>query len=252
MVTQKDDGQIVVAPPGKFRILPQPTDTTCGPTCLHAVYNFFGHAADLDSVVREIPQLETGGTLACVLGIHALKLGFKARIYSLNLEVFDPTWFPGSAESLTYNLQEQRKIKKNKKKLGVATDAYLEFLKLGGNIRFDQLTSALLRKHLSRGEPLLTGLSATYLYNCAREIGEPSRYDSICGKPAGHFVCVYGYDKESRGVLVADPLQPNPLANREQHYHISFTQLISSILLGVLTYDANILVISPNKDKPHG
>ncbi len=252
MSNKPEPKQIMIADNGKFKILPQPTDSTCGPTCLHAVYNFYNDTISLDQVIQEIPQLETGGTLACVLGHHALLRGYHARIYTLNLTVFDPSWFPCDAKKLMKNLQEQRKAKRNKKKLCVATDAYLAFLACGGEIRYDQLRSILFRKHLSRGQPLLTGLSATYLYNCAREIGDPSVYDAINGTPTGHFVTVYGYDKETRGVLVADPLQPNPLADKQQHYHISFTQLIGSILLGVLTYDANILVIWPKKERGKG
>lgn len=76
-----------------FRILPQPTETTCGPTCLHAVYRYHGGRASLDTIIDEIPYFEEGGTLAVMLGINALKRGYKAKIYTYNLHMFDPTWF---------------------------------------------------------------------------------------------------------------------------------------------------------------
>ena len=75
------------------RILPQPTETTCGPTCLHAVYRFYNDRISLTKLVDEIPYLEEGGTLAVMLGTHALKRGYRAKIYTYNLHMFDPTWF---------------------------------------------------------------------------------------------------------------------------------------------------------------
>ena len=46
---------------------------------------------------------------------------------------------------------------------------------------------------------------------------------------------------------VADPLLPNPVAS-EQLYEINIDRVICAILLGVLTYDANLLIIQPRKD----
>ena len=61
-----------------------------------------------------------------------------------------------------------------------------------------------------------------------------------------------GYDKETREVLVADPLQKNPLSETNQ-YIVSIDRVIGAILLGILTYDANLLIIEPRrKRKPQG
>lgn len=78
-------------------ILHQPDDHTCGPTCLHAVYQYFGDDVPLNQVVHETDFLEEGGTLAPLLGCHALRRGYQAKIYTWDLRVFDPTWFaPGA------------------------------------------------------------------------------------------------------------------------------------------------------------
>jgi hypothetical protein len=37
----------------ELEMLPQPDDTTCGPTCLHAVYRYRGHEIPLDQVIRK-------------------------------------------------------------------------------------------------------------------------------------------------------------------------------------------------------
>ena len=77
----------------KLKILTQPDDSTCGPTSLHAVYQYFDDDISLDQVIKEVSFLEEGGTLAVMLGCHALKRGYKVKIYTYNLHVFDPTWF---------------------------------------------------------------------------------------------------------------------------------------------------------------
>ena len=228
-----------------FDILPQPDNSTCGPTCLHAVYRYFDDHVPLDQVIRETPQLEQGGTLAVLLGCHALRRGYDATIYTVNLQVFDPTWFRPDAPPLSERLEAQWNAK-DSPKLRLATRAYLEFLEQGGSIRMEEFTSALFRKYLKKGIPILTGLSATYLYRCAREYGPYCEPDDVRGLPVGHFVILYGYDKLNGTVQVADPLLPNPLG-RTHHYEIRVDRVIRAILLGILTYDANMLIIKPRK-----
>jgi hypothetical protein len=225
----------------ELSIQPQPNDTTCGPTCLHAVYDYFGDDIDLPQVVSEVRELESGGTLAVVLGCHALKRGYKATIYSYNLVVFDPTWFRLKPSVMMKKLRKQAECKSDAK-LQFATKAYIEFLALGGKVRFADLTPALIRKYLNRDVPIITALSATYLYRSPREIPETTDYNDIMGEPSGHFVVIRGYDKAAKKVQLADPLLPNPIT-RSNHYSVRMSHLINSILLGVLTYDAKLLVI---------
>ncbi len=48
-----------------FEIQPQPNNTTCGPTCLHAVYRYLGEEIPLLQVIEETQVLagrrHTGG-----------------------------------------------------------------------------------------------------------------------------------------------------------------------------------------------
>ncbi|MBC3539727.1 peptidase-C39 like family protein [Rufibacter sediminis] len=231
-----------------LKILTQPDDSTCGPTSLHAVYQYFQDTVPLEQVISEVSFLEEGGTLAVLLGCHALRRGYKAKIYTYNLHVFDPTWFKLKKEKLIANLREQL-IYKSDAKLHVATHAYIEFLELGGEIRHKDLTFHLLDDYFSRGIPLLAGLSATYLYNCARERtnerGE-AIYDDVRGEPLGHFVVLAGFDQEQEKehVIVADPYQENPLFGNN-YYNVPISRLINAIMLGIVTYDANLLAIEP-------
>jgi hypothetical protein len=227
----------------------QPDEMTCGPTCLDAVYRFFGDGIPLEQVIRETGKLPHGGTLAVLLAIHALKRGYRATIYTYNLQVFDPSWFETPGVDLKERLREQKTFRQGSK-VGFATAAYLDFLELGGRVRFRELTPSLLRKYLRRRVPILTGLSATYLYRTMREIGETNQYDDIRGEPSGHFVVLAGYDSATRRVRVADPLLPNPMS--DQYYSVDLHRLVGAIYLGVLTYDANFLVVEPRQERDSG
>jgi len=77
-----------------------------------------------------------------------------------------------------------------------------------------------------------------------RENPENNQDDNISGFPSGHFVVLCGYDKEKREVLVADPYKTNPVSN-DHYYMVSIARLLGAILLGILTHDANLLVIEP-------
>lgn len=226
-----------------LNIKAQPDDVTCGPTCLHALYNYYEDDIGLLEVIEEVIQLKTGGTLAAFLGIHALKRGYKATIYTYNLHIFDPTWFSQDVD-LQQKLKLQQKAKADTSMLH-ATEAYLQFLKLGGEIKYEELTTDLLKRYLTKKIPVLTGLSATYLYQCAREIPDTNQLDDLKGEPAGHFVLVKGYAKSTKLAYISDPLNPNPLVGTRQHYKVNINRLINAILLGIVTYDANLLIIHP-------
>ncbi|TMA30382.1 MAG: hypothetical protein E6J87_18390 [Deltaproteobacteria bacterium] len=111
----------------------------------------------------------------------------------------------------------------------------------------EDLSPRLLRRWLEQRRPILTGLSATFLYRSAREIGdEVLREDDLHGLPTGHFVVLCGYDREERKVRVADPFERR---SSEQLYWLPVERVTNSILLGVLTYDANLLVLDPPEER---
>jgi hypothetical protein len=232
-----------------FDMHAQPDMVTCGPTCLQALYQYYDDPISLKDVIKEVKQLRFGGTLAVMLGHHALQRGYKAHIYTYNLNVFDPTWFKNSSRKMIQHLQAQKEFKRKRRKLRVASDGYIKFLEAGGEMRNSELNESLIKEYLRGSVPILTGLSATYLYGTPREIPEFDIYDSIKGEPSGHFVVITGYDEEKNVVYIADPLEPNPLG-KGQVYSVSFARLINSIMLGIVTYDANLLIIEP-KRKSH-
>lgn len=227
-----------------FRVEPQPDDVTCGPACLHGVYRYYGDPVSLESVMADLNMLDDGGTLDVFLANHALKRGYKVTLFTYNLQLFDPTWFDLSREALRERLAAQASAKRGRKRLQVATRGYDEFLRLGGKVRLRDLEPALLRDLLNRGAPVITGLSATFLYRSIREMSDTNKDDDVRGEPVGHFVVLTGYRRMTREILIADPSRDNPLVG-SRYYAVKMHRLIGAILLGTMTYDANLLLIEP-------
>ncbi len=219
----------------------QPDDVTCGPTCLTQVFRFFGYAKTLPDVIAETPRNPDGGTLAVYLGIGAMANGFRSTIYPYSLRVFDPTWRDLGRARIIDKLR-QRKARMDSYKLRRAIDAYVSYLEDGGQLLFDELTRDLLVGLLRGGQPILTGLSATYLYRTPREYD--NQYDDIRGQPAGHFVVICGYYPKSDKFVIRDPSAHSPFS-RSGKYSVPAERLIPAILLGDVTYDAVLLVLSP-------
>ncbi len=234
----------------EFDIRRQPDASTCGPTCLHALYRYHEDPIALDEVIAQVPQWQEGGTLDVYLAIHALQRGYQATIFPNNLLLFDPTWSNAARETIARKLADQLHHKGNLPGFEEVTRAYQRYLHLGGRLQFAVITPALIRKYLKRGIPILTGLSATYLYATSRELEENGKviYDDVRGSSCGHFVVLSGYSKQDRKVQVADPLVPNPLA-AGRYYSVDIYRLVCAIMLGILTYDGNLLIISKKKTK---
>ncbi len=228
-----------------FEIQRQPDDTTCGPTCLQAVYRHFGDDMPLRELLEEVPTVPGGGTLSVHLGTHALRRGYRATLITWNLQALDPTWFHLERDVLGAKLRERARARRGSK-LAAVCRAYADYLDEGGELRFQDLEPVLLRNLLEANQPILTGLSATFLYREARERPEDGVQDDVQGDPAGHFVVLTGYRHPDREVLVSDPLYPNPLA-QVHTYPIPMRRVIGAIYLGVLTHDANLLLISPRE-----
>ena len=103
----------------------------------------------------------------------------------------------------------------------------------------------MLKRYLSKGTPILTGLSVIYLYDSTRKYTNrknQSVFDDLRGEPMGHFVVLSGMQDDT--VFVADPYKENPLAG-QSYYDVPLNRLLNAILLGIVTYDANMLIVQP-------
>ena len=227
----------------------QPDDVTCGPTCLRKVYSFFGLPDTVEEITGALERNEDGGTLAVYLGMVALRRGLNARIYSYDLRIFDPTWFSFENAELQAKILARYPHMRDEKRKRAAT-AYVSFLGMGGELRFDELRHTLLKSIIDRGHPVLAGLSATYLYQQARERWDDAEHkhvdDDVAGEPTGHFVVISGYENWGRRVTVVDPFEHAPV-KANGLIQVETDRLINAILLGDVTYDAVLLEVWPNE-----
>ena len=236
-----------------IKINAQPTDVSCGATCLHAIYRYYGFDISIEEVIAGLGRSISGGTLATLAGRHALERGFNVTVYTNNLYVVDPSWFDvnGNCDEsiLAAKLEEQLKYKHNKQLVDV-TNSCLEYFKLGGKLRFQTIDAPLLKKYFTKNTPIMTGLSATYLYKCPRELYTDegvSIFDDIRGTACGHFVILCGYDDEKNHIVVADPHRENPIAHTN-YYYVDINRLINAIMLGVITSDGTLVIIEPKSE----
>lgn len=226
----------------EFSIDSQPDDSTCGPTCLHAIYQYYNDPADLSTIIQDVPTLEGGGTLGVMLANHALARGYRCSIYTYNLMIYDPTWFEPGVDLKSRLTSRAQSIADSKQKLAISQ--YVQFLEEGGKVYFRDLNRSLLRHFLKQQIPVLTGLNSTYLYRTKRVYGPKMEDDDIRGDVVGHFVVLCGYDQEEKTVTVADPYPGNPYS-KDRFYKAELDRIIGSIFLGVMTYDANFIIIEP-------
>jgi hypothetical protein len=229
------------------RIERQPDYTTCGPTALHAIYQYYGDPIDLPTVIAETPKLPTGGTLGVHLSVHALQRGYDVTTWLCSVRHMDPTWFQQPTNLLAkLEARAQAKNLHADPRYGPAMEAVQRYLTLGGKVVWGDLSPALIETQMRNGTPLLTGTNGTYLYQCARETDVGP--DDVRGDAFGHFIVIGGYDTDDQSVAIADPLLDNP-AYGTKYYRATVHRLIGAIFLGVGTDDGNLLLIKPKRWK---
>lgn len=219
----------------------QPDHTSCGPTSLHAIYHYYEDDISLAQVISEISQFdEGGGTFGVDLGEHALKKGYDVTIYTYNINIFDPTWFPNTSEKIAKFLSQRLEGTDLPIKEKMSIEKYLEFIALGGIVRMEELTESLLLKYLKMNVPILTGLSSTWLYQAPRENQMTNEDDPILGTPSGHFVIIRQLANQKADIC--DPYRFNPISN-SNYYQVTFDRLRNAILLGISSFDGNLVLI---------
>jgi len=67
----------------------------------------------------------------------------------------------------------------------------------------------------------------------------------------GNFVVIGGYNRKERTLMVADPYGRHPYGPSHE-YWINIDRVLGAVLLGIVTHDANVLVIHPQGSQLHG
>lgn len=237
---------------------PQPDDVSCGPTCLAQVLAGYGDDRPLSELLTKVRRNPDGGTQAVHLGQLALDIGYRARLYPLGVQVFDPTWWELEDPQIVEKLARRAEgLPAGPRRHEV--QAWHRFMVSGGYIAFQEPTPQLLVRVLAQGRPLICGLNATWLYRESRTNPDTNRDDDVHGQPQGHFVTVTGYTGSGLHFHIADPSEDPPPYPGEPHpdeepdpeppvrgrYPLRAERLIHAILLGDGTRDAVLLEVWP-------
>ena len=111
----------------------------------------------------------------------------------------------------------------------------------------EDVTVRLLARLLRHGTPIITGLSATWLYKAMRERPADNKDDDLAGEPVGHFIVIHGVDTKSRRVAIADPSTDKKPFDGKHNYEVDAARALGAIMLGIVTNDAKLLIVQPNK-----
>ena len=220
----------------------------------------YGHAADLPALIARITRNRDGGTEAVHLGHLALDLGYQVRLYPFGVRVFDPSWWDLERDPLIEKLARRAAaLRARGAPVGDldTLDAWRHLLERGGQVAFAEPSATLLVRILSRGRPVICGVSATWLYRDPRERPHDDVPDDIDGEPVGHFIVVRGFTGGGLHFHISDPAEALPpmssTARAETAVHGEYPlpadRLIHAVLLGDTTRDAVLLELWPARER---
>lgn len=176
----------------------------CGPTALKMVMEYLsGKDYDLDEIIKDADSIQKYVDWDFKLGTAAIKRGFKATIFTLSIDFFDPTWHGLSRSQLLRKLRQRLKfvMKYNKKDLHdgyiwwwyeSSLKAIIKFLEKGGKIVFKPITKELIISYLSKGVPVICPVNGSLMYGRKRFYRKT--FDDVKGKYFGHVITATGYE----------------------------------------------------------
>jgi len=191
---------------------------SCIPACLQQVFGYYKKQISQEEIIRSMKNPRQGMSIPAA-GAFSRRHGFKSLIITNNVTIFDPTWLSLDNEKLIKSLKKRKK-NVNKYNQSLIND-YLEYIKMEGQIRFEEsINGDLFKKYLSKNIPIIVELSSSSLYkNKKRKSTKPEEIK-------GHGVVVAGFNKNQ--FKIVDPDSENNPYSKTGVYWISIKDLIIS------------------------
>lgn len=212
----------------------QPTDLSCGQTCLSMLMSCAGVTISPQEVMNDIPLLlndsgEEWGTFGVDLAHWCMKKGYSATTYTFDSQLIHLPWehlSPAEIINALHTLKDTYVFDGLGKNLTRSfIESYIRYLSNGGILIIRPfITVSLLHELLERGP-----FAALVTYNVL--------YGTGGGKANTHFVVVYGCTEEGN-FLIADPWKDNGRKILEPE------RLISAIMSGQMTCENAVFQIS--------
>ena len=201
-------------------------DSTCGPSCLVAIYESLGEKVDKQTILNELNISDSDYTYLPQIARHMLKRNLEIKLISPNSYVFSPEWAQLSREQVITELRDWIVLNAKNEWLLTAIHS-LFFLEEGGTVEITDLTTELLDSHLDAGWSLLCLVEPSWLWG-KRKIAKKAEYDSVRGNADGHFIVVY--DRTETEYIISDPY-PTSLPGKEHTYQVDKARLITATYL---------------------
>ncbi|MBL8159148.1 C39 family peptidase [Candidatus Saccharibacteria bacterium] len=195
-----------------FEDVRQTTERNCSQTALAMLMSYYGHPMSVEDVMRTVPQGRDeqgnpyGSNLVQELAAWCLSAGFGVRMHTFDCQIIDLAWEGLPATELINRLEAARGVRISAAQgphiSNQYIDAYLNFLKRGGNLRIEPFPRARLLYELLQKAPVVVAVCFNTLHNAG-------------GSETTHTVLVYGYDPQGN-FLVADPYEGRIVVDPER------------------------------------
>ncbi len=194
----------------------QPTNTSCGQTCLSMLLSHFGTEQTPQEILtaKDVYRTDDGhewGTMAADLAAHCIPLGFTADVHTFDCRIIDHSWSELSRDALIARLESVKTSGHvptlGKNISGIFIRSYIDFLKSGGSLHIaPYVTSRMLYALLEKGPLQVTVCMGAFYGFGKQRLNENSQPvpDDLHGGIGTHFVVVYGNDADGN-FLIADP-----------------------------------------------
>lgn len=243
----------------KTKILPikiqsqQPME--CGPACLFAIFKQYNinNITEEEIILMASKNSFKQRDWLYRLGIIAQKEGLKTSIISLSTSVIDLSWRKLKMADLLKKLKKRKlwfnKIKRNPKIVSseylaehelqiniTELEAMIEYIKQGGFIKLQPLTSGIIKKIISQDKYIIAALDATIAFNSSRIL--KNKIDDIKGSTWGHTVIINGYNNNKLKI-----------ANPSRRYTCRYYDWLDDemVIEAIVRRDRNVFVIGKNK-----
>lgn len=229
----------------------QPTATTCSQTALSILMSCYGRNVTPQQIEAGVPQVRDdqgieAGTINVQLATWCLRQGFAVNLHSFDCQILDQSWSGLSATALLDRMQSTASALPIPS-LGPTgskayREAYIEFLRLGGQLTIDSHLTQQSIFELLQSSPFLAGVCFHVLYKGEGKKRQINQFeyvpDDVNGRAMNHSIVVYGYNAEG-SLLVADSWQKPGL------HVVEPERLVAAISAAQIECDNMIFTVSP-------